>query len=109
MGQYIYAIGGSVTYFPFNKVGTAEIYDTKTDTWINGIDLPEPRAYQVSAAIDEEIYAIGGVDLWSIFGGPPDLLSADVESFNVDGPGNLSVSPLDKLSATWGEIKNESD
>lgn len=108
--HYIYAIGGSSSLDPFNKVSTVEIYDTRTDVWKSGVELPNPRSHHVSAVVNGDIYAIGGVDSWlnHAAGDAPDSFVSDVESFNVSGSGNLSVSPLDKLNATWGEIKGES-
>ena len=97
----IYAIGGISSFNPFKKVAVVEIYNPSTDTWEEGIDLPDVRAYHVGAVVDGKIYAISGADTWPNPNGAPASVLSTVEVFDT----GFSVSLLDKLATTWGEIK----
>ena len=58
----IYAIGGLLgeiqKWFPLS---TVEEYDPVSDIWTKKADMPTPRVYFSTCAIDNEIYAIGGI------------------------------------------------
>ena len=64
VGGKIYIIGG----VPYSNKGgpgwsalpTVEIYDTLTNTWRKGADLPTPRIAAQAAAFAGEIYVFGG-------------------------------------------------
>jgi N-acetylneuraminic acid mutarotase len=54
----IYVIGGfSGFYWPTNK---NQVYDPEQDTWSSGADMPTPLFGLGVAAIDDQLYAIGG-------------------------------------------------
>ncbi len=57
VGKKIYAIGGQVNATYYNKV---EIYDTETDVWTTGTDMPEGVSYFSCVAFGSDIYCIGG-------------------------------------------------
>ena len=58
----IYLIGGS----PFENhagpfgLSTVEIYDTQTNTWQRGADMPTPRTNAKAAVVNGTIYVFGG-------------------------------------------------
>ncbi len=75
----IYIIGGRDATdmgTPKQVMSTVEIYDTATDTWIQGPPLLKPRANQVTVAANGRIYAIGGYDDVN------NLESSDVQEFD---------------------------
>ena len=58
----IYIIGGSLfenRAGPFG-LSTVEIYDTQTNTWQRGADMPTPRTNAKAAVVDGTIYVFGG-------------------------------------------------
>jgi N-acetylneuraminic acid mutarotase len=66
--ERIYVSGGA-TKFAFDNapgawgcVPTVEIYDSATDTWTQGPDMPRIRAGHSASVIDGEMYIIGGED-----------------------------------------------
>ncbi len=84
------------------------IYDPATDTWIDGVDMPAPRIMFAVGAVNKKIYAFGGARgiciTWQPCPGntPPLPL---VEEFT---PGDWHiVSPQNKLTTTWGEVKGK--
>jgi len=62
----IHVIGGQLNYYwydiPFDGVDLHQVYDPETDTWTNATALPTPRTGLGLAAINDEIYVIGGSD-----------------------------------------------
>jgi N-acetylneuraminic acid mutarotase len=59
----IYLLGGGVGY-EIGGSGAAKyanlVYNPDTDSWSNGVDLPEARAALAVAVVDDKLYAIGG-------------------------------------------------
>jgi len=58
-----------------------------------------PKAELSTSAVDEHIYAIGGVTGWDYSG----ILSL-VEEYD---PESIAVEPREKLPTKWGEAKSE--
>jgi kelch-like protein 17 (actinfilin)/kelch-like protein 20 len=54
----IYAIGG----FSDQTVAVVEVYNPQTDSWTQQTDMPTPRRLFAIAAIDDNIYATGGMN-----------------------------------------------
>jgi len=76
----IYAFGGSVaTSNPFPALSPApvEVYDPATDTWTTKADIPTPRNWLATSAVNGKIYAIGG----GLSNQNQDILST-VEAYN---------------------------
>ena len=95
----IYAIGGSEWKGGGVRVfHPPEVYDPATDTWTELADMPVPRRWLSSSAVNGKIYAIGGSDA--------DRALPTVEEYTPEG-WPFSVSPHGKLSTTWGEIKQK--
>jgi len=60
VGNMIYVPGG---YDATGRVLDAlEVYDVATETWIQGLSLPEPRCAYALATIRERVYLFGGWD-----------------------------------------------
>jgi hypothetical protein len=60
VGRRIWVLGG---YAPDGKtVATAEVYDTATDTWSRGPDLPVAVNHAMAATLDGVLYVAGGND-----------------------------------------------
>jgi hypothetical protein len=61
----IYVIGGTTGTYPrsamYNVINLTQIYDLETDSWIIGAPMLTPRGDFGVAAVNDEIYAIGGV------------------------------------------------
>ncbi len=58
----VYIIGGSLfnnNAGPFG-LSTVEIYDTQTNTWQRGADMPTPRTNAKAAVVNGTIYVFGG-------------------------------------------------
>ena len=58
----VYIIGGSLfenNAGPFG-LSTVEIYDTQTNTWQRGADMPTPRTNAKAAVVNGAIYVFGG-------------------------------------------------
>jgi N-acetylneuraminic acid mutarotase len=91
----IYAAGGyDVTNIP---IATVELYVPGRDIWMEVRSMPTPRRGLSAIAADGKIYAIGGYGM-----GDQDL--SVVEEYTPES-WNFAVTPLDKLAATWGNIK----
>jgi N-acetylneuraminic acid mutarotase len=57
----IYAIGGTPGYGQwYQGLSTVEEYDPATDTWTKKADMPTPRTYHSTCAVNGKVYAIGG-------------------------------------------------
>ena len=57
----IYAVGGSVNMQEHDPgIATLEIYDSATDRWSRGTDMPTPRADLTVSEVQGKLYAIGG-------------------------------------------------
>lgn len=97
----IYTIGGDVP-FPFVGSGigssSVEVYNPKTNIWKRIDDIPKGLMYHSSVVLNNKIILLGGVDIW------PHTLKT-VYEFTPRDP-FISVSPQDKLSSTWGNIKS---
>lgn len=93
----IYVIGGlgMKTQQTDVDIKTVEAYDPATDTWTQIADMPTARSALSTSVVNGQIYAIGG--------------HSDAEVFSVievfDTGITTSVSPRDKLAATWATIK----
>jgi hypothetical protein len=60
VGSRIWVLGG---YAPDGKtLATAEVYDTATDTWSRGPDLPVAVNHAMAATLDGVLYVAGGND-----------------------------------------------
>ncbi|MCL2167016.1 MAG: S8 family serine peptidase, partial [Clostridiales bacterium] len=59
VGTKLYAIGGQLNTTYYNNV---EIYDTTTDTWTTGQDMPYGVSYFSCVAVGTKIYCFGGYD-----------------------------------------------
>jgi N-acetylneuraminic acid mutarotase len=57
----IWAFGG-MTGARGTRLRSSEIYDTRTDTWRYGPDVPEGLASFEAAAVGDDIYVFGGLD-----------------------------------------------
>jgi N-acetylneuraminic acid mutarotase len=58
----IYAIGGCPGFNEWNlSLSTVEEYDPATDTWRTKADMPTPRTYISTCAVNGKIYAFGGL------------------------------------------------
>jgi N-acetylneuraminic acid mutarotase len=61
----IYVIGGTTTTYDrwayYNVIALNQVYDPETDTWTTGTPMLTPRCDFGIAAVNDEIYAIGGV------------------------------------------------
>jgi N-acetylneuraminic acid mutarotase len=58
LGDKIYVIGGFVP--PGRTVGVVEVYDTVTDSWARGPDLPVAVNHAMAASLDGVVYVMGG-------------------------------------------------
>jgi N-acetylneuraminic acid mutarotase len=103
----IYAIAGSLGQESngFQGVSTVEAYDPVTNTWATKADIPTPRGRLSTSVVNGRIYAIGGSEFW--YG--PGATGKDYPTVEEYYPGGLiaTVSPQEKLTATWGKIKAE--
>ena len=59
----IYLIGGSLFENHAGPFGlsTVEVYDTQTNTWQRGADMPTPRTNAKAAVVNGTIYVFGGI------------------------------------------------
>jgi len=58
----IYVIGGTLGSSQwYQGLSTVEEYDPATDTWTKKADMPIPRTYISTCAVNDKIYAIGGL------------------------------------------------
>ena len=83
----VYIIGGSLfdnNAGPFG-LSTVEIYDTQTNTWQRGADMPTPRTNAKAAVVNGQF-------------------STDVLVYDT---GSRAVEANGKLSTSWGELKAE--
>jgi len=62
VGNQIWFVGGYQGDHPGPGETKVLVYETTTDTWTNGPDLPEPRGAGASAVIGRTIYFTGGMD-----------------------------------------------
>jgi len=91
----IYAIGGyEITN---NPISTVELYIPARDIWMEVMNMPTPRRGLSAIEVNGRIYAIGGYTL-------ADEALAIVEEYTPED-WSFAVSPLGKLAATWGNIK----
>jgi non-specific serine/threonine protein kinase len=60
VGRRIWVLGGYAT--DGRTLATAEIYDTATDTWSRGPDLPVAVNHAMAATLDGVLYVAGGND-----------------------------------------------
>jgi len=62
----IYVLGGTITSYArwasYNVINLTQIYDPETDSWTNGTPMPSSRSSMGLAVVDDEIYAIGGIN-----------------------------------------------
>src|SRR5690606_19454540 len=58
LGGFIYVLGG----YPADRgtVRTVQVYDTATDVWTFGPDLPMPNNHGMAAGVGGKVYLIGG-------------------------------------------------
>lgn len=56
----IYVLGEGVHGAP--GAPTVDIYDPATDSWSSGIDLPQAKGSHCSGAVEDSVYAIGGIN-----------------------------------------------
>ena len=59
-GTKIYLVGGFIGDHPGPTTDHVWIYDTATDTWSAGPNLPEPRAAGAAAVVDGQLHFFGG-------------------------------------------------
>ncbi|MBM3211560.1 hypothetical protein FJZ33_05025 [Candidatus Poribacteria bacterium] len=116
----IYALGGAIgDGYGIVSLPIVEQYDPSTDIWTKMSDIPTARSCFSTSAVDGKIYIFGGKrrvevvppkdpSLWDSgkFKFPESVLST---VFEYTPTGNnlsmMSVTPWDKRSSTWGEIK----
>lgn len=61
IGGQLYAMGGFDGPFPaWEMKADMFIYDIKTNTWREGVSLPEPRGEHIAAVVGNRIHVIGG-------------------------------------------------
>jgi hypothetical protein len=48
----------------WNPLSTTEVYDPATDTWTRKADMPTPRTFLSTSAVNGKIYAIGGCSVF---------------------------------------------
>lgn len=89
----IYAMGGQGIARQRHRI--VEVYDPETDTWEQRADMPDTRADFSTNVVDGKIYAFSGS--W------PFTRSLLVYTPPATTP--LSVTPANKLAATWGHVK----
>lgn len=91
----IYAIGGyDITS---NPLATVELYVPSRDAWLDVMDMPTPRRGLSAISANGRIYAIGGY-------GVNDQDLSVVEEYTPED-WSFAVSPVGKMAATWGNIK----
>ena len=62
LGNFIYALGGGVfDGEEYQPVATVERYDYAAGTWVQVAEMQLPRMCFAAAALDGQIYAVGGV------------------------------------------------
>lgn len=96
--DYIYYIGGYDRTSETMK-GTVQVYNTKTNTWSYGADMPTPRGYTKSVEYNGKIYCFGGTDsgLNSMSGNTLNTFEIyDIES-NTWSDGGLMPEPKEKM------------
>ena len=75
----IYAIGGAWNNYPdYDPLKTLEEYDPATDIWTSRANMPTPRVFLTSSAVNGKIYIFGG----SSIGNPFNVVSS-VEVYSV--------------------------
>jgi len=57
-GRFLYVMGGEAD--DGQRLSTVEIYDTPSNTWRAGADLPSPLSESAAAVLDGKIYVLGG-------------------------------------------------
>ena len=61
LGGRIYAIGGGIPRLGADVfLSVIEVYDTATNRWSPGVDMPTPRSVPSSCVVDGRIYVMGG-------------------------------------------------
>jgi hypothetical protein len=75
------------------------VYDPTTDQWLKKADMPTPRWYFSTSAVNGKIYALGGRSNWDV---PP---LATVEEYTPEG-WPFAIFPWGKRAAIWGSIKS---
>ena len=96
-GGLIYAIGGRGSTGAV--VASVEVYDPRTNRWTKAADMPIPRFGLAAVAVGSTIYAIGGWESANAAG-----ITARVDAFDT-GAVDLAVNMHDKLTTTWGAMK----
>jgi non-specific serine/threonine protein kinase len=92
VGPRIWVLGG---YAPDGKtLATAEVYDTASDTWSRGPDLPVAVNHAMAATLDGVLYVAGGND----GRGPSDQLA------RLDGDRWRRLAPLPKGRQAGGLV-----
>jgi hypothetical protein len=81
VGTTIWVLGGFVGNHPGLSTDDVWTYDTATDTWSPGPDLPAPRGAGGAAVLDGVMHYFGGVDRLThstAYGSEPDHWALDV-------------------------------
>lgn len=102
----IYYIGGYDRTLNEMK-GTVQIYNTKTNSWSYGADMPTPRGYTKSIEYNGKIYCFGGTDsgINSTSGNTLDTFEIyDIES-NTWSSGGRMPEPKEKMGIELYEDK----
>jgi hypothetical protein len=92
----IYVIGGFESYSGSTPQKDVQIYDPRTDRWVEGPSLNTPRGdHAVVATPDGKIYVIGGTDqietasIGMLFGGEPNIKGGPLDSVEMLDTANL--------------------
>lgn len=105
----IYVVGGAL-FVTVNS--SAEEYDPEEDTWKMIDPLQTPREAPAAAAVNGKIYVFGGCTsaMNTTTTIVPSLASVEEYDTGYTPPkepmGNQDIKLKNKLTATWGEIKN---
>jgi len=93
-GGLLYGVGGFSGGFPhWRAQASTFVYDPAADRWRDGVDLPEPNAEGVVAAIGGKVYLVGGRV----------RASADARHFNAHVD-TARGAVFDPASARWSRI-----
>ena len=65
--DHIYAIGGYNPNLNPEWISTVEIFNTQTQTWHTGSDMPTARSHVISVLLNGKIWCIGGLN-WTLGG-----------------------------------------
>jgi hypothetical protein len=98
----IYVISG---YSGIEIVNVIDVYDPELDEWIVQIEIPNPRSWTGSSVVNNKIYIFGGTHVFNGIGWPPGDFLSWVEEFT-PSDSQFSISPQDKITSTWGNIKS---